>query len=408
MVYPVRRIQRALRTLQAIWSIAGLTLVAILLMEAGLRLAFAVKDRLSATEDLDRRVIAEGYRGESWPVRHHRELERLEDRWEPYAYFRQRPFSGETITIDRDGLRRTWQPPPSPREARAFRVLMLGGSSLWGYGARDDRTIPSLVARTLQDGGCPVVVKNLAEIGYVSTQEVIALVRELQAGYRPDLVIFYDGVNDTTSALLEGEAGVTTNERNRRAEFNIRQSPARLGGAMIAGLVHDSASFRLAGIFARRLLGARGPEGALPSADRRRELAAEVVRRYRANLAIVDRLARGFGFEALYYWQPVIFDKTAPTPYEREEAEKLGWARGFLGEVYGAIRASGELGGDRRFHDLSRIFADTHELVFIDYCHTTESANDRIAGVIAGHALSALRAAEGGRRGGDPPTQPVR
>ena len=26
--------------------------------------------------------------------------------------------------------------------------------------------------------------------------------RELQEGYRPDLVIFYDGVNDTTSALL--------------------------------------------------------------------------------------------------------------------------------------------------------------------------------------------------------------
>ena len=107
---------------------------------------------------------------------------------------------------------------------------MLGGSSLWGFGA-------GTIARSLRwspassTSGYRVEVRNLAEIGYVSTQEVVALVRELQAGYRPDLVIFYDGVNDTTSALLEGEAGVTTNERNRRAEFNIRQSPARLAGA---------------------------------------------------------------------------------------------------------------------------------------------------------------------------------
>jgi hypothetical protein len=120
-------------------------------------------------------------------------------------------------------------------------------------------------------------------------------------------------------------------------------------------------------------------------------LAAEVVRRYRANLAIVDRLARGFGFEVLYYWQPLVFDKSSPTPYEREEAEKLGWARGFLGEVYDAVRTSTELGSERHFHDLSRIFADARGLVFIDYCHTTESANDRIAQAIARDALEALR-----------------
>ncbi len=105
---------------------------------------------------------------------------------------------------------------------------MLGGSSLWGFGARDDQTIPSLLARNLDQRGWRVELKNLSEIGYVSTQELIALVRELQAGYRPDVVIFYDGVNDTTSALLEGEAGLTTNEVNRRQEFNLLQSPARL------------------------------------------------------------------------------------------------------------------------------------------------------------------------------------
>jgi hypothetical protein len=383
----------------------------VLLTEGGLRLAFALKDHLAATNAPDPRVVSEGYGGEPWPVQHYRELERLEDRWEPFVYFRQRLFSGQTISIDREGLRATWQPPRVPaggEVARSYKLLMLGGSSLWGFGARDGRTIPSLVARKLFERGVRVDVKNLAEIGYVSTQEVVALLGELQSGYRPDLVLFYDGVNDSTSALLEGEAGVTTNERNRRDEFNIRQSPARLGAAMIARLVQDSASYRFAQVIGRRLVAAQGTTGSLPSGDRRRELIAEVVRRYRGNLSIVDRLGRGFGFEALYFWQPVVFEKTPLTPFEREEAEKFGWAREFLVEVYRGVRASAELAAEPRFHDLSRLFADSPGLVFIDYCHTTEFANERIAEAMAARALDVLRRARPEQHGGDPRTGPVR
>jgi hypothetical protein len=392
MVSFIRRIRVVLRALQTVWSILGLTVLAILLTEAGFRSVFAIKDRVTAPEQPDRRVVSDGYGGESWPIQHYRELEMLQDRWQPYVYFRQRPFSGQTITIDQEGLRRTWQPPTTAAdrdEAKVFKMLMLGGSSLWGYGARDDRTIPSLVARKLYERGRRVELKNLAEIGYVSTQEVMALVRELQSGYRPDLVIFYDGVNDTTSALLEAEAGVTTNERNRRAEFDLLQSPARLGAAMAAGLVRDSACLRFAQIIGRRLPGSRGTAASLPSESRREELTSQVVRRYQSNLAIVDQLGRGFGFKSLFYWQPVVFNKASLTPVEREEAEKLGWARGFLADVYAAIRVSSELQSETRFHDLSRLFADAEGLIFIDYCHTTESANERIAEVIANDVLAA-------------------
>lgn len=402
MTTPLRRIRGIFRAIRATWSIAGLTLLAILLMEGGLRAVFAVKDHLGAAATPDPRVIAEGYGGEAWPVRHYRELERLAERWEPYVYFRQRPFSGETISIDERGFRRTWQAPHDASLAargRPFRVLMLGGSSLWGFGARDDHTIPSLVARKLHERGRRIVVGNLAEIGYVSTQEVIAMVRELQSGDRPDLVIFYDGVNDSTSALLEGEAGVTTNERNRRAEFNIRQSPSRLAAAMIARLVEDTATSRLARTIGRRIVGYRDPAGALPGLDHRRELIAGVVRRYIANVEIADRFGREFGFTALHYWQPVVFDKKSLAPFEREEAQKLGWARSFLVEVYDAIRGSTELRVDPRFHDLSRLFDETRGLVFIDYCHTTEAANEVIAEAIARDAIAALDAIDRGRRG---------
>ena len=68
-------------------------------------------------------------------------------------------------------------------------------------------------------------------------------------------MIFYDGVNDTTSALLEGEPGLTTNEVNRRHEFNLLQSPARLAAALTVKLVKDSGSYRFAQMVRRRLGG---------------------------------------------------------------------------------------------------------------------------------------------------------
>ena len=144
---------------------------------------------------------------------------------------------------------------------------MLGGSSLWGFGARDDRTIPSILSRDLFEAKWDVRIRNLAEIGYVNTQEVIALIRELQSGYRPDLVIFYDGVNDTTSALLEREAGLTTNEINRRREFNILQSPSRLAGALVGNLIKDSGSYRFAQSVRKRLSGSRHVETEAPDDD---------------------------------------------------------------------------------------------------------------------------------------------
>lgn len=385
------RLVRFLKAVQTVWSIIGVTIVAILLSEAALRLVFAVKDALAAAAAVDPRLIRDGYGGEAWPIQHDRELRALADRWEPYVYFRQKPFAGETITINADGLRRTWAPAdPAERTAKVYKLLMLGGSTLWGYGARDDRTIPSLVARRLHERGYRIDIRNLAEIGYVSTQEVVALVRGLQSGYRPDLVIFYDGVNDTTSALLEGEAGVTTNERNRRAEFNILQSPGRLGGSLVMRVVRDSASFRLAQVLAHRVAGPATLSFSGSSAPDRKTLASDVVRRYRANLEMVEKLGREYGFDALFYWQPVVFDKEAPTSVEADEARKLEWARGFFGEVYGSIRESGELRGDRRFHDLSRVFSGSKELVFIDYCHTTESANERVAATIADDVAKVL------------------
>ncbi len=385
------RFKRVMMALQTGWSILGITLIVLLFVEGGLRFAFAIRDRLSPSESPDRRMLAEGYGGATWPVDHYHEIESLEERWQPYVYFRPRPFQGKTIRIGPDGLRATWQPTAGWGDdvgKKPVKVLMMGGSSLWGFGARDEQTVPSLVARKLHDRGLKVEIKNLAQLGYVSTQEMIGLVRELQQGYRPDVVIFYDGVNDTTSAVLSGEAGLTTNEINRRREFNLTQSPKRLAATLAGKLLTDSGASRLGRAVRSRLGQPMASHDSLPSDDKMHRLAGDVVDRYVANIKIVQTLARGYGFRPSFFWQPTIFNKTERTVAERNEAHKFEWAEPAFRAVYETIEASSELRADPAFHDLSKIFCDEKALVFIDYCHTTETANARIAEQMAAAVFS--------------------
>jgi len=392
------RLKSSVLFLRTGWSILGITLFLLLLTETGFRLVYALKDRLGREQRPDRRVLSEGYGGATWPIQHYRELELIEDRWQPYVYFRQKPFRGETITVGPDGLRATWQPPPASGNGSGpgrieIKLLMLGGSSLWGFGARDFQSIPSLVARSLYDRGWRVELKNLAELGYVSTQEFVALYRELQAGYRPDVVVFYDGVNETTSALLEGAAGLSTNETHRRTEFNLSQSPVRLVGALGASLLKDSGSYRFAQAVRLRLAGEPAASGPASSPEAIRALSDAVVHYYQANVVSVEVLGRSFGFRPLFYWQANVFTKALLVPVEQEEAARYAWAEPIFREVHGRIGASNALRSDPAFRDLSGIFSDSRNLVFIDYCHTTESANERIAAAIVEDVINALRRA---------------
>ncbi len=131
-----RRLKQGMIGLRTAWSILGVTLAFLLIAELGLRAAFWLKDTVSLPQRPDPRVVAAGYDGAAWPVVHYRELEALSDRWQPYVYFRQRPFQGQTITIDENGLRAVWRPQAtwssgredqtSSQGAHARRLVALG------------------------------------------------------------------------------------------------------------------------------------------------------------------------------------------------------------------------------------------------------------------------------------------
>ncbi len=388
-----------LRSTRAAWLVVGLTIVLILFLEWGLRLVFAAKDAAVGLPIVDPRIVAEGYDGADWVEDLYQEQARLEAKWEPYVHYRLQGSQGGHINIGANLLRRTWNVPATEAEAKAkakaLRVFVFGGSTAWGMGARDEKTIPSEIARALARNGVRAELVNYAQIGHISTQSLLELQMALMRGDRPDVVIFLDGVNDTLAALQNGSAGGLVNTENRRQEFNILSDPGRLLGAFVVRNVEDSAMFRLAKSLGNRLIPARSsapPEHYrhVEGADLNR-LAEEVLANHQANRELVTKLGEAYGFSSLFFWQPVVFTKEKATSFEQEMAEQYALLQPIFNQINKRTQYNFERNNSQfpPIHDLTEIFDDDSALRFTDFCHLTEAAN-RILGEAIAEEMIAL------------------
>lgn len=110
--------------------------------------------------------------------------------YEPFVGWKTRPYQGVTTTINKSGLRKTLEiahKSDSPKIVRFF-----GGSTLWGEGADDENTIPSIFQKLNSE----FEVYNHGQLAYNSRQNLDALISLYEEGKKSDVVIFYDGVND--------------------------------------------------------------------------------------------------------------------------------------------------------------------------------------------------------------------
>ena len=375
------RIAHSAELVRRAWLLVGGTLVALMVIDLASSLVLNVFR--AQPDEADARARADAYAGATWTDAYFSEfMESGHVRWEPYVYWRRPPYTGKYINVDADGFRRTWM----PEHPTTMTIFMFGGSTMWGTGARDDFTIPSLVAKQLSTRGISARVVNFGESGYVSTQELIALERALQQGARPDAVVFYDGVNDPFPAMQMGVAGIPQNEFNRRREFNILDPTRRadLLAEVFTGPLspRQTATYRLASALIRRVgLGkAAGQSSAGAASSLSPSVVADVVRIYRANVRSVEALATAYGFQAAFYLQPAVFSKQRLTDYERARLNEVAADVPAYLRVYDAIRSDGDLSTDPRFHDLSDIFGSDGRPYFIDAWHLSEDGNAVIAG----------------------------
>ena len=197
---------RALDSYRALAVILLNTLVLATLIELTATGLFSL-GFVSEAEERRKQPEAPYYEAQRWSKIYWREHARAGGkRYQPFVEWRRRPFAGATIRIDQRGVRET-----AGADCRkdALVVFMFGGSTMWGWGAPDELTIPALLqselSGRLQE---PVCTINFGEDSYVSTQEIITLILELQRGHVPSLAIFLDGINDVSGAYATGVAGM--------------------------------------------------------------------------------------------------------------------------------------------------------------------------------------------------------
>ena len=376
------------------WIIVGITLALLLAVESVCTVLLMIR----RGTPIDTRSRADGYEGTDWAEAYFKEFKLLSTKWHPYVYWRRKPFKGSHINIDKMGIRQTWNATnnKSESEAKKFRIFMFGGSTLWGTGARDANTIPSILSRVLTlEHGLNVEVINFGETGYVSTQETIMLLRELQHKNMPDLVIFYDGANDTFSTFQnDGVARLPSNEQNREREFNLLRPnmKKRLYKETLYLTITTSATYTVLRSVLRRLLGkdllslTKSPSPRSPP----NQIGSKVARIYAWNVRFVERIGKAYGFKALFYWQPIITTKDRLSPYEQQQQAKHGkdWNR-YYGVALSNVKAL--LSGVDIFHDISGIFKGDIRPYFIDPWHLTGNGNEIIARQMVKDVVPMLR-----------------
>lgn len=117
--------------------------------------------------------------------------------WRAANPYRSTDFASPYVNVI-DGARRTWRPPPCA--CRRVQVWMFGGSTTFGLNQRDEHTIASELARVAWEHDIVLDVSNRGRNGHLHWIEAELFALDLTVDEPPDLVVFYDGWNDSWAA----------------------------------------------------------------------------------------------------------------------------------------------------------------------------------------------------------------
>jgi hypothetical protein len=335
------------------------------------------------TGGVDARATAPAMAGAEWSRQHFAEVGELGFGFWPFTFTRPLPYDGETITID--GWERASHQEVDA-DAEATTIAFYGGSTTFGVGQRDEHTIASEVARLAAADGLPVRVRNLGQNAWTSWQEAL-LFEQLTAAEedRPDIAVFYDGINDVETQSQPETQGAPTH-------YDVADVRQRLAdGRDLDETEADSVPQDLHrwysdhSVLARVARGVGGllaaaPAGAQetgPSSDPEvvGTRAATVYRRAR-NLVL--GLAADRGIAPVFFWQPVA-DRELDPRYQAATA------------AVGAPTV-----------DISDTL-DAHEDTYVDGAHTNEEG----AHLVAVRMWAELRPVVVAARAGDLPPVPA-
>jgi hypothetical protein len=285
----------------------------------------------------------------------------VKHQYEPFVGWKTLPYKGSTLSINDEGMRMC---PEVNTEKKTKSVHFFGGSTMWGEGSDDNHTIPALF--NARNPGFEVY--NHAQLAYNSRQELDALITLYAVGKKPDLVIFYDGVND--AAFL--------------CPKEIKKLPAHRLVPMYREKLYvgkmDFAKEVAGKLFISNILGvvrkathkpsASSPYDCATNPEKAEQIAEMMIKNWEMANEIVTK--RGGRFIAVL--QPAAFIGNPKTDHLQLDND--------LGENFKAIYSRIKRKIEERKHpwvvDLSDRF-DRDEYIYIDFCHVSPNGNEIIA-----------------------------
>jgi hypothetical protein len=365
------------------WIAVGTALVVLLVLEFAYRGLQRVRHEPDGEEE---RLVTPGhpYFGQAWYVELKAGLAARKNHLDPYRAHWPGPLSSRYVNIDSAGRR--WTPQAVPDTGSVRHVVMLGGSVMWGFTARDSFTIPALTAARLSALGIRNArVDNLAQGAFNATQAATTLMLEVAHGRVPDVVVVLDGYNDIATALSYKEPGHTYNEQNSMRLIELGRRGFR---AELLGLGRHS--HLIEGLRSKLTRGG----GSVDAPPVKLTALCGATGRYYAGVAHeLEAIGRSSGFPVVFFQQPVhTTSGKVLSPWERNFPNRRG-----VKECSDSIDAAmaGRLGVS--YFPLRDVFnADTASRFVDEISHLTESANaevaERIVAVIAPMLRSGMQA----------------
>jgi lysophospholipase L1-like esterase len=274
-------------------------------------------------------------------------------------------------------------------------IIVTGGSTIFGVGSSDNSTtVPSIIERIInQRLDLRAEVVNMAMRGANSFQEML-LVNRYFAENRADLVLAISGVNDVGNRSL-----VTTVEDRflgRHVWYNAVPlvQRAERGDLILINLVHKlrSISYTFDLLYRQIKSDSRATQGdtlvlAGPlELNIRRDAPIDLKQQAKitaTHYAAVDQMSKMNAADFIMILQPSLFNKKKWSAEEANQIKKRKWddetiktRRQAQDKYYEAYRKSEK---PFQFIDLSGIFAESNETLYIDHVHYNDLAAEKFA-----------------------------
>jgi len=286
-------------------------------------------------------------------------------------------------------------------------IFVMGGSTVLGHGVGADHTISYHMNEALHGSGATAL--NFGSQAYDQHLDIEKLVYLLREGFRPNRVVFLNGWNDilgmARSNLRAQDKLVYHGFATNRGEIAFTPGDRVDDRKHLRLFLESLPAYRLLDSFKRRSIhvdrilaerdaftqGFNFYEAELvfshwaDFADRHQELLkARMIDSFAANLAFLQDLSKGFGFELHAFYQPIgLLDPDNPFVGDQARAAR-GYA--YVKEMDGVIRqniASGRL----PMTDISQALRNMRGAKFIDVAHYSPMANKALAREILGYVM---------------------